>query len=254
MTSPQVVLWYIGTYGLKVQGVRFYQKGVLGPIWSLQKETRFWLVDLTAWGALRERGVKTHQFSSLVERIETWGGPLKCLKASDMFKRMEKLDPSEIDYFKKALRKEFVHLASEKSPKVNIPVGELFEGKCPVVEEWSSHDAGKFYSALQYLEGCLIIEEIVRTCLGKEKIEIIFVLPNDELKYYRDETDAFQRDVSFLLEHRFGSRLKDVKVTFYSFTYGEEISHRPYNAPGKVFKKNELSCDDILKIKQGESA
>jgi hypothetical protein len=247
MASPHVLLWYIGIYGLKKEGVRFYRDSIIDPIAKRQNNAHFWLVDLTAWGALRNPKITINTASSLVDKIEGFGiQNVKCIKSSETFEKMQEIkDLVVVDHFQKALQRGFVHKASQEFPESQIQIKDLLE--CPIVSPCREVDASKCYSALQYLEGCLLIDRVVQECLKEEKIEIVFALPNDELKYYRDETHAFQKDVEFFLNHKYGSKLRDVKVTFYSFDYGDDVSHRPYNAPGKVFHKNELSCDDILK-------
>lgn len=251
MVFPHVILWYIGIQGLKKEGARFYRDSIINPIIKRLEQVQFWLVDLTAWGALKNPQISINTTSSLVKKIERFGIQwVKCIKSSETFKRIQDLkDQVVVEHFQKTLQRDFVHRASRPFPESQIKIGDLFNQECPVLLACYSKDASKCYSALQYLEGCLLIEQVVQACLKKrpgEDIEIVFALPNDELKYYQDETNAFKKDVEFLLNHRYGKELKDVRVTFYSFEYGEAVYHRPYNAPGKVIHKNELSCDDIL--------
>jgi hypothetical protein len=256
MASPHVLLWYIGIYGLKKEGVRFYRDSIIDPIVKKHENAQFWLVDLTAWGALRNPQISINTTSSLVDKIEEFGiQNVKCIKSSETFEKMQAIkDQVVIQHFQKALQRDFVHKSSQEFPESQIKVKDLFTQECPIVSPCHEMDASKCYSALQYLEGCLLIDQVVQECLKEEKIEIVFALPNDELKYYRDDTNAFQKDVEFFLNHKYGSKLRDVKVTFYSFEYGDDVNHRPYNAPGKVFNKNELSCDDILKKPEGGAA
>ena len=175
-----------------------------------------------------------------MDEIEKLSIPeIHCIRAADIFKKMEALDPISIDYFRKALRRSFIHKSSENAPDSHIPLQSILN--CPVASEWAHKDASKCYSTLQYLEGCLLVEEIVQKS-AEQEVDILFVLPNDELKYYQDATGAFEQDVAFLLHHSD----KRVQIQFYSFPYGENEQHRPYNAPGKVYKKNELTCDAIV--------
>jgi hypothetical protein len=251
MASPHVLLWYIGINGLKKEAARFYRESIIDPIVEGKGNAQFWLVDLTAWGALRNPNITVNTTSSLVDKIEGFGiQNVKCIKSSETFNKMQAInDQPVVERFQKALQGGFVHKASQEFPDSQIKIKDLFT--CPIVSPCKEMDASKCYSALQYLEGCLLIDQIVHGCPKGEKIEIVFALPNDELKYYQDETNAFQKDVEFLLNHRYGNELKDVQVIFYSFEYGEDVHHRPYNAPGKVFNKNELRCDDILKKPEG---
>ena len=112
-------------------------------------------------------------------------------------------------------------------------------------------DAAKSYSTIQYLEAFFLIETIIQQHLTRnptQDIQIALALPNDETKYYWDKTQAFQQDLEFFILHRFPHLLEDIKisVTFFPFEYGNALYQRPYNAPGKVYKKSELSYQDIV--------
>ncbi len=95
---------------------------------------------------------------------------------------------------------------------------------------------------MQYLEGLFLIDLLVKKQLGKqEEINIVFALPNDEAKYYQDEAESFRKDVEEFLRHQngdiFSSGKIKINIHFLNFPYGDESSHRPYNARTKNFKR-----------------
>ncbi len=242
-SNPQIILWYIGCNGLRNEGAQFYKNSLIVPILMQKPEATFWLVDLTAWGAFKDSFGSINKSSSCCDAIEQFTDPrIKCIRSSVIFKRMQDLsDPELIDYFRIALRKNFLHKPSEKFSNKNILVKDIFSDRCPVMEDWMTQDVSKAYSVFQYLEGCFLIEEIVTQMKG---CQITFALPNDEIKYYRDELDSFQKDVSFFLSRRCLENI-EVQIKFLAFQYGNELQHRPYNMPGHKLKPKQLSYLDV---------
>ncbi len=161
-------------------------------------------------------------------------------------------DPELVYYFRKALQQDFIRQPSNGFAQIGTRVREVVGANCAVIADWYDCDVSQAYSVLQYLEGCLIVEEILaRVVCGRQSTDqqIVFVLPNDELKYYRDEHSSFQQDVEFLLAKRceeLNIRNLNLSIKFLSFRYGTQVEHRPYNAPGKVIRSRDLSYEDIV--------
>lgn len=250
LSSPHILLWYIGTYGLKKECADFYRKNIISPILRKQQKAIFWLVDLTAWGSFKNPLInlnKSSTFARIIEKFQIQN--IRCISASNTFKKMQALNGESLTYFKKALQRQFIRSSSQNYHSANVNLKTLFKGNCPVISEWYQTDAAKGYSTLQYLEGCLLIDEIIeRSKISNEKeIHILFVLPNDENKYYQDETHAFKQDLLYYLNHRYPKQSQlSLNINFLAFKYGCFEHERPYNIPGKVFKKKELSCKDIV--------
>lgn len=248
LSSPQIIMWYIGIYGLKKQSVDFYREELIYPIFSKNPTAFFWLVDLTAWGAFKNSKVPISRFSchatKLNERIDK---RIKCIKSSDIFNKMQSIDDSIlIQYFKKALLRKFVWAVSNNAKDSQLTIRDIFNNYCPLLSDFFDCNLGKSYSMLQYLEGCLLIDEIIHfLCKNKfnDEVEISFVIPNDEIKYYQGQINYFQMDVNYLINfYKLNiSFLRKVNIKFLAFNYGNSIENRPYNAPGKVLKENQLT-------------
>lgn len=235
LDRPQIVVWYIGAYGLRKAGVDFYREKLIQPVLEKKADATFWLVDLTAWGAFRDRRCSIYKESSCCVVIDHFSDPqVRCIRSARLFKKMQKLEA--LEYFKKVLRRDFIHKLSQGFPERGICVREIFRNDCPVMEDWYDQDAGTAYSVFQYLEGCLVVNEILEQTKGEA--QIVFALPNDELKYYQDEAGSFQKDVAFLCG--------DVRIKFLAFQYGTEKKQRPYNTPGKVLKRANLTYGDVV--------
>ena len=92
----------------------------------------------------------------------------------------------------------------------------------------------------------MIVRRITKT---SNDFQLVFALPNDEADYYRDEEDSFRKDVAFLIEKQFGHCFIEnlnIDIQFLSFNYGDQLKSRPYNAPGKVIRKNEFCLEQII--------
>lgn len=260
LDSPHILLWYIGTHGLKKSTVKFYKDFILNPVLSRSKQATFWLVDLTAWGAFRDAKLKISKFSSFVKIIENFKHPsIKCIKSSDILKQLLALENQDvIEYFKISLKKEFIARQSLDKKNIGITLREMLDRDHPLFKPWYDSDVGKCYSIFQYLEAFYLIDNIIEKYNNKNSKEfiILFALPNNEIDYYYDDELSFRKDLNFFLKKKYAENSKDILnssivIRFLSFKYGEKPQHRPYNAPGKGFKKKEFSCKDIVEDKLG---
>lgn len=249
LVDPHVVLWYIGTYGLKKEAVSFYQKSIISPIIAENQNASFILVDLTAWGALRSANLRITQSSRHVKTINSLKDRhIECFASSEFFRKIQDIQcPKILNYFLIALRRPFIRQSSLDAKTVGFTTRSVFSGNCSILKEYMDVDASRIYSILQYLEGLFLIEKILQN-FTKEIINIAFALPNDELKYYRDENDSFQEDLIVFLEARslLLERPRQVNVYFYSYPYGVSFRCRPYNSPGKVLKNVDLKYEDLV--------
>jgi hypothetical protein len=253
LPNPQIVIWYIGCNGLRQTSVQFYKNFLINPIIKNHQTATFWLVDLTAWSAFKNQNCSILKYNRCCDVITKFSNKqIKCIKSSEIFEKMQKLSVKNIlDYFKKSLNRSFISQSSLKFSNNNIRTGEIFSENCPVISDWYNYDTSKTYSILQYFEGCLIVDEIVINQLiyNTDSIQIVFALPNDELKYYKDTENSFKKDIEYLLSNRVKKITENpikVEIKFIDFKYGEQEHQRPYNAPGKAVNKNCLSYEAVV--------
>jgi hypothetical protein len=253
LSNPQIILWYIGCYGLKKAGVDFYRNFLISPVLVQNTQATFWLVDLTAWNAFKNPGYSIYKSNSCCNIIEQFlDDRIKSFRSSKIFKKMQEMSDDFIDYFRKALHRDFIEKSSRDFPEKNIRVRDVFSNNCAVMADWYDYDINKSYSIFQYLEGCLIVDEVFLQLITNEQIDelqLVFALPNDELKYYKDNACSFQTDVQFLISRRcevLGIENTKLRIKFLSFKYGTQLLHRPYNAPGKVLKDRDITYQDIV--------
>jgi len=251
LEAPQVVFWYIGCYGLKKEGVKFYKEAFLSYLLQANSSSICWLFDLTAWAAFKYPQCSIEQISSCCDPLSNLHSRVKCLTSSEIFRKMAQIsNPAIIDYLRNALRRDFIKKRSKDFLPTNIYVNEIFPKGCPVMADWYNHDVSKAYSSFQYLEGCLIAQEIISRLSTKNwpnPIHIVFALPNDELKYYKDSLNSFEKDLSFLITQFFPNLASNhISISILGFRYGHHISNRPYNAPSSSLRKNQVTSDLIF--------
>jgi hypothetical protein len=261
LSNPQVILWYIGCRGLRETGMHFYRDFLISPILESTAAT-LWLVDLTAWSAFSDPRCSIDKVSSCCSVIEKIANHrIKCIRSAEILKRIQKISPKTLaDYFGKALRRNFISESSKHFPKKNILIKDIFPPNYSVISNWYDRDVSESYSVFQYLEGCLLVDEIFTQQISNNRetaeLQIIFTLPNDEIKYYKDNKNSFQKDISFLITKRCDNlNIKNVhlSIKFMTFKYGSSLLERPYNAPGKIINGHNLSSADILGHSTNES-
>lgn len=254
LLSPQVIIWYVGCNGLRKVGVQFYKDFLISPTLRKNIKTVFWLVDLTAWGAFKNTACKINNFNACCNKIESFcANAIKCIKSSEVFGEIKSTSDLEIvNHFRVALRRNFISKASRNLPKVGILVKDIFLDKGHLLSDWVHCDANQCYSVFQYLEGCFLVKYIIDRLTENEvvsDIQIVFALPNDELKYYKDNHNSFKQDVKFLLAKQCANlniRRVCVDIKFIAFKYGVQIDHRPYNSPGERLKGSDLSYEEVV--------
>lgn len=239
--NAHLVLWYAGPYGLKEGAVDFYKKHFLSVIASGCKNTT-WLYDLIGWSAFQNPKGKITSSSAVLSNVEEFKmATIKCIKSSEIFKSMIDLQNPTLDELKARLvDRQFVWEPSKNFENKGITLGSVFKNHCPLFESFYDADTSKSYSLVQYAEGFFVIEKVLQSCENTdEPVTIVFGLPNDEAKYYKDENESFQKDLHFFLQSRNSIKptVKKVNIMFLCFNFGENVTHRPYNIPGKVVKK-----------------
>jgi len=241
IANPQVLLWYIGSHGLKADGVNFYKEKI-SSILTASNNASCFLLDLTAWAAFYNNDAKIGTSSRCADQINSFNiSKLKCIKASEIFSQICTLkNPEIIHHFRDCVTaRTFVRQKSSEARETGIKVGKIFDSNCQILERLFEQDAGKCYSVVQYVEGCFLARQIIESQLeGSGDINIVFSLPNDESKYYKDENNSFKTDVEILVKNtlnNFDSK-RNVNIYFFTFNYGDALYKRPYNEGKKVLK------------------
>lgn len=232
------IYWYFGSHGLKQGGVDFY-KPVLSK--TLAQNATPFLVDLSPWGAFKAKGGgKLIGYSKKGESLH--GERVKVLQCRTFFAALQQVTSNSVEYpllvditTRKNLRQ-----PSQAFNDTGKTLGSIFKDPCPVLDNLYELDCAKTYSILQYIEFLYLIDMVLQEKPGTSTIH--FILPNDEAKYYVSSMEA---DIKSFLEAR-GHLPEDLlTITVDCFSYGEELHHRPYNAPSSFVRK-QLVEEDII--------
>lgn len=225
-----VYTWYEGPELITQLGAQFLRDNLFEPLFNCKKDVKLWTYSLEAWNfqknvdAMNEstpKGVRINAINKLF---------VECIYSSSFFKFCTQFDQTNPLYRlineELPIKQWLVNLSAKKDPK-EISVEALLGFQPTLVDSIKTWDVAQAYSMLQYLEGYYLIREAVARGLdqGKQKIQVAFLLPNDESKYYRD----LPGDLENMLRAEFGESLRDIelKVFFRFYLYGSKNS-RPY--------------------------
>lgn len=115
---------------------------------------------------------------------------------------------------------------SQEVEDLNVSIGRSLRNSA-IIDKIADKDISKTYSVLQYLEGIYLCLHIILENLHQKDFNISFVLPNNENKYYIQET--FQKDLQYIIENTVPKiEINNLTVNFIPFTWSSNINHRPY--------------------------
>jgi len=249
-----VYCWYEGPKYLPKIGADF-MKSIFAQLFALKKDAKLCLYSLRAWDVEKGQGVTEMPASTLIgeaiNRIDK--SAVECFYSSAFFQYCAKVEKEKSDLYTfintELPQKKWLIVLSENRKQNGIQVKELFNNDASLLDFVQDWDFSIAYSSMQYVEGYYQIRESVQKGLsdGRKKIEIAFLLPNDEGKYYTD----YSKDIKKMLWLDFGKKLDGipVKITFEFFKFTEESRARPYLGVGKdekVKKKEVRSYFDYL--------
>lgn len=250
--TPQVVLWYIGCNGLKNKTIEYYRNNIIHPVLQVNPITTFWLLDLVAWNSFKSKSGSIYKSSSYCETIYNLNDSrLKPIGSSKIFQDMLNLNKPEIIRDLDSVSKlDFLKKVSASYPNTGIITRDIFRKKLKFGDMLLNKDSSKSYAFFQYVEGCMLVKNIIEQSLldfgPTSDIEIIFLLPNDELKYYNDGSKTFMNSIESILNSSYKSRNFNLFIDFYSFPFGSSSACRPYIVKDKPPSKNALTLSEII--------
>ncbi len=226
-----VYCWYEGSQCLPKSGADFMRKAIFEPLYRLKKDAKLCLYSLKAW-ELKKNVANMSSSTPLGEAINRINSAaIECVYASSFFQYCTEIQKKSriYDFLNEELpKKEWLFTLSENQRKKGMTVGEFFNKQISLFDSIKDLDLSAAYSPMQYVEGYYLIQKSVREAVsnGQKKIQIAFVLPNDESKYYLD----YPKSIEKMLQLDFGKELLgvDVNISFQFFEYGNNRTARPY--------------------------
>ncbi len=232
ITGPlDVYCWYEGVEGLPESGAHFMSDEILKPLFAAKKDTKVFLYSLKAW-SFKNRVSEmncNNPLADVVNRIDNTR--LELIDSASFFQYCAKpLEKSALHEFliEELPKKKGLMALSAQLKNSGKSIKDLFGEDISLFTPLDNWDLGLAYGFMHYVEGYYLLRESVERGLkeGRNPINVAFVLPNDEYKYYVD----FLRDLEKMLELDFGYRLKKtvVVVSFNNFSFGSSLKSRPY--------------------------
>jgi hypothetical protein len=228
-----VICWWEGPKCLPRKGALWMKNNVLEPLYAKKREdARVHLYSLKdSWGF--DKTVKQMPYSTpagaTINQLKS--SQVSCMYGFDFFRYAASVPvtaPRLYSYVSKTLpeKEQLFALSKDKTGK-GRSIEEFFGGSSlfDCIRERACVEG---YSAMQFYEAFFLVRESVQRGLsyGQKNIQVAFVLPNDEGKYYEE----FGKEISTLLQLEFGDALKEVTIDidFYFFCYGNSQEERPY--------------------------
>lgn len=250
--DPQIILWYSGESGLKERGATFY-KNIFNSF--LNKEMyHFHLYDLEAWKALRNSKasvVKKGAYTTSINKASL--AHFSAIGSHKFFKYIKDANSDNLKNYVNTsiLDNKFIFSSSIDRVKSNLSLKQALRSDDSLMSSLNELDTALAYSPLQYLEGLFLVNHIVKKSLelNKSSVNIVFLLPNDEAKYYKDDLVLLNQNIDKVLEldeeRGYLPGLNDCKITisFMFFEYGNSLSERPYisrEKSDKLIKPNKV--------------
>lgn len=242
-----VYCWYEGPKGLLKSCALFMQKSIFEPLfYARKKDTKLCLYSLKEWDFSKNITMMSasNSVGEALNRINR--AFVECIYSSAFFQYCAQVAPESAFYTylnEELPKKEWLRELSAGQREKGIKVAAIFNNQSSLFDCIKDWDVSAAYSLIQYVEGYYLIQKSIRNGLlkGQSKIEIVFVLPNDEGKYYFDKEKKcvdFSKDIESMLQRdselqrEFGEALKvtEINVTFCFFKYGKgkSLKPRPY--------------------------
>lgn len=221
-----IYCWYEGNKSLPEPGAAFMTNKLFQPLYKEKKDITLCLYSLKAWSF-----TDMNQNSDLGKTIAQMGNKsIRWVNSSSFFQFcLQQNSGSLFDLIQILLsQKKWLFTLSEKRKLIGKTVGEFLGNQASLLDCIKNVDLSRAYSAMQYIEAYYLIRESVQNGInnGSKKIQIAFILPNDESKYYQDLAD----DIQSMLRADFNKGIEDCNIMIYFqfFIYGFKISCRPY--------------------------
>lgn len=238
--NPQIITWFSGEDQLTTRCFAFYKK-YLSQLCNdfKQKPYTLYLYDLRAWACLKKiensllvNPKNSTVFDAFSEIKNNLIVPWELVSSAYFFLWIISMNELEQKIASNILTNKKIWENSEKYPNNNIITKDVFSQNSWLGNTYKTVDTSKFYSPLQYLEGLFLIQKIVQKNIELNEINIIFLLPQEESKYYLfgDNGTTFAKDINSILNANPVIAQKNIALTicFKEFTYTANGTCRPY--------------------------
>jgi hypothetical protein len=220
-----IYTWFEGPAFITKKGATYLQENLFEPLYRKKNDAKLFLYALTGWNLkLKKVACSIPETTPLGIAINNVNKKaLECMYATSFFKYCcRNVDDQSSLYrllYEELPKKQWlIDLSKGKTPS-GMSIDQFFGNQISYLDSVKEMDTESTYSILQYVEGYYLIKEAIIRGMEKNqsKIEIAFMLPNDEAKYYQD----YPQDIEKMLKADFGTSLEDIviNIRFRFFKY-----------------------------------
>ncbi|NGX28504.1 MAG: hypothetical protein K940chlam1_00685 [Candidatus Anoxychlamydiales bacterium] len=266
LANPQIITWFMGRASLREDWFKCLSEEFIDAIRKVSTTTsKIYLYDIAKWQSSKSDPTREYTSAEFKRIKDLKQSDIVCLNSGEFFKFLksytlkDKESTNFINYINDIIWKErpFIWDISLKKSKVTPPKNTTLSQWCgnwPILKNILNQKVDLTYSGLQYLEGYFLIQKMIKDLINSKKasdeINLVFLLPNDEINYYLDDDKSFEKDVKNMLakQNLVSSNMK-ITITFIPFNWENDLSKRPYlfNSEKPLTIKN-MSDLDILKV------
>lgn len=237
------VCWYEGIKGVPKVGADFMKATILRPLFN--ENSKCYLYSLRDWSFNRPQSKmkKQSDVGEAINCLDKYNTYVESISSSAFFKFCSEIDPNGALYkwiSRELPKKEWLADLSKGKNPMGRTVKWVFNNKTSLLDCIAEKDVAKGYAQMQYIETYFLIRELVKKSLIFGNVKIVFVLPNDETKYYED----LSNDLQPMLRADLGDAaidMMDISVSIRSFQYGNRLDDRPYSSKEGYY----ISSDQI---------
>jgi len=225
-----IYCWYEGPQGLPRSGATFYKESFFEPLLRQKEDVTLNIYSLKGWDFGRTASnMCDTPLGKAINRLNNVA--IQALYSSSFFQYSLSI-PQESPLYRLVLeelpKKQWLAELSKGYKPKGQSVAHLLEEQPSLFDAIRDLDVSEGYSYMQYIEGYYLIKKAVEKAINQDlsKVQVAFVLPNDEGKYYKD----LPQDLEPMLQADFGQALNSMEIdtSFLFFPYGDKLSARPY--------------------------
>ena len=155
--NVNIVLWYVGPYGLSFDCVKYYKK-IFDKLKDLSNINSIHLYDLSAWNSFFNKEKQVSEYYNNIDDVNKMTkGKFNGIKSSDFFKWLvSEKNKETIKLIKEIFNRSDLYEISENYKNSGITIKDIF-GDIEIFGDIKNKDSAKCYSVFQYVEILFII-------------------------------------------------------------------------------------------------
>lgn len=243
--SSYVYCWFVGPKGLPRHGAQFMIEKLILP---LLENHDICLYSIEAWSFDTLYNALTFD-TDMIRAIKSLNHP--SLKGESSFEFFNWLasptfqnGPLKEAICKKFSSEDWLINISDKFQPLGMTISDFYNQEPTLLDCLKDWDLIKAYSCLQFLEGYFLIRQRISKalCLHEKEVNVVFLLPGGEGKYYKNLPDILRQWLPLDLGEQVNGL--EIRVDFLFFKYRSNADTRPYLSK----EGNYISSEEMKKL------